>query len=172
MASTRITCKLWSREWEPIPRPPLYESGALPTELSRRTQKLWSGWRDSNPRPPPWHGCILAAELHPPGWHGRIRTSAWEIQNLLPYQLGDIPKHTIPWMGDQDSNLGITDSESVALPAWLSPNLLTKLAPSEGFEPSVGALTVHCLTTWLTRNKNLHKKQNPLNLSGQGPTNL
>jgi hypothetical protein len=89
--------------------------------------KLWSGWRDSNPRPQPWQGRILAAELHPPGWDDWIRTSAWEIQNLLPYQLGDIPKHTSPWMGDQDSNLGMTDSESVALPTWLSPTNLQKI---------------------------------------------
>ncbi len=57
---------------------------------------LWSGRRGSNSRPPPWQGGVL-----PLNYFRKIK-----------------------WLGNLDSNQGMTESKSVALPLGYTPIIL------------------------------------------------
>ncbi|AMO48547.1 hypothetical protein AKI40_2142 [Enterobacter sp. FY-07] len=67
------------------------------------------------------------------GWGTRIRTSEWWNQNPLPYRLA-IPqkcvrksKRLLRWLGYEDSNLGMVESESTALPLGDTPTTRFKI---------------------------------------------
>ncbi len=59
------------------------------------------------------------------------------------------------WLGYEDSNLGMPESESGALPLGDTPtgctykvNVLNKLAGVRGFEPRNAGIRIRCLTAW------------------------
>ena len=63
------------------------------------------------------------------------------------------------WLGYEDSNLGMVESESTALPLGDTPKVRLpeqtslKLAGVRGFEPRNGGIRIHCLTAWRYPNK-------------------
>ncbi len=59
------------------------------------------------------------------------------------------------WLGYEDSNLGMPESESGALPLGDTPtgctykvSVLNKLAGVRGFEPRNAGIRIRCLTAW------------------------
>ncbi len=95
----------------------------------------WSGQRDSNSRPRPWQGRALPTELCP--------------HLLLVYTLfffvatTDILKE---WLGYLDSNQGMTESKSVALPLGYTPTM----GRSMGIEPTNVGATIRCVNHFAT----------------------
>ncbi len=69
--------------------------------------KIWSGQRDSNSRPRPWQGRALPTELCP----------QYHTENITLFQA----KRNNQWLGYLDSNQGMTESKSVALPLGYTP---------------------------------------------------
>ncbi len=64
------------------------------------------------------------------------------------------------WLGYEDSNLGMPESESGALPLGDTPtgctydvSVLNKLAGVRGFEPRNAGIRIRCLTAWRYPNK-------------------
>ena len=77
----------------------------------------WSGRRGSNSRPPPWQGGVLPLNY--------FRKK---------------------WLGYQDSNLGMTESKSVALPLGYTP-IMGRLM---GIEPTNAGTTIRCVNHFAT----------------------
>ncbi len=68
------------------------------------------------------------------------------------------------WLGYEDSNLGMPESESGALPLGDTPtgrtydvSVLNKLAGVRGFEPRNAGIRIRCLTAWRYPNKLVFK---------------
>ncbi len=69
------------------------------------------------------------------------------------------------WLGYEDSNLGMLESESSALPLGDTPTgcvrvskRLFKLAGVRGFEPRNAGIRIQCLTAWRYPNNFLRHK--------------
>lgn len=93
-----------------------------------------------------WHSGVLAAVRHSHGSGERNPTSVLGFKDPRP----SIERHRnkLGWGGQQRS-VNLWFQRPVLCQLSYSPKTL---APEEGFEPPVGALTVRCLSSWLLWN--------------------